>query len=206
MRIHKAMALSLILPVILLTSCSNNLKIENEKLINENGQLKHQLEQTNNQIKELAGIIEQYENKNENEIIEAVPIESVDTKSMTKLDEFTYDLDLDGSEEKIELYIAAERDENGELMLDDGQNWLLTVLDGENAFPLLSEYVQLGSVYFTVSNSSEDEVSNINVIVSTGAGYTQKSYSFNSDKDGYVGGIVYSSEDHNFLFKSIPSY
>jgi hypothetical protein len=40
---------------------------------------------------------------------------------MTKLDEFNYDLDSDNSEEKIELYTAAGRNENGEMLWDDGQ-------------------------------------------------------------------------------------
>lgn len=201
-KIHKIIIIGLILSVFLLTGCSNDLKSENERLINENEQLEQQLTKANQQINEQASLIEQYKDKYKNELIEAVPTESIDTKSMTKLDEFSYDVDADGSEEMIQLYIAAERDEKGELMLDDGQNWLLTVLDGGNAYPLLSEYVQLGSVYFSVSNNGEGEGSHINVIIQTGASFSLRSYSFDNDKGGFVGGTVYRSEDNNFIYTS----
>lgn len=100
-------------------------------------------------------------------------------KDMTKLDEFSYDLDLDNSEEKIGLYTAAKRNANRKMMYDDGQNWLLAVWDGEKVYPLLSEYVQNGSVYFTVSkNGIEDaskEISHINVITNTGTKFSSLS-------------------------------
>ncbi|HZK85617.1 MAG TPA: hypothetical protein VFC58_13310 [Desulfosporosinus sp.] len=145
-------------------------------------------------------------NKVVNSLIEAVPSESIDTKSMTKLDAFSYDYDLDNTEEEIELYTAARRNEKGEMGWDDGQNWLLVVWDGQKAYPLLSEYVQLGSVYFTVSNNGVSEVSNINVIVHTGAGFSLKTYVFNKDRGGFAGGTVYNSKDTNFVHTSIPGY
>lgn len=148
----------------------------------------------------------QSENKVENRLIEAISSKSIDIKGMTKLDEFSYDLDLDNSEEKIELYTVAGRNEKGEMMWDDGQSWLLIVWDGEKAYQLLSEYVQLGSVYFTVSNNSVVEVSNINVIVQTGSSFSLKTYAFNKDRGGFAGGAVYNSKDDFFVHTSIPSY
>lgn len=148
----------------------------------------------------------QSKNKVENRLIEAIPSNSIDIKSMTKLDEFSYDLDLDNSEEKIELYTAAGRNENEEMMWDDGQSWLLIVWDGENAYQLLSKYVQLGSVYFTVSNNSVVKVSNINVIVQTSSGFSLETYAFNKDSGGFVGGDVYISKDDFFAHTSIPGY
>ncbi|EGW39298.1 hypothetical protein DOT_2760 [Desulfosporosinus sp. OT] len=149
-------------------------------------------------------------NKVENSLIEAVPSESIDTKSMTKLDKFSCDYDLDNNEEKIELYTAARRNEKGEIGWNDGQNWLLVVWDGQKAYPLLSEYVQLGSVYFTVSkNGIEDaskEISHINAIINIGTKFSVTTYSFNKDKGGFVGGIVYNSKDTNFVHTSIPDY
>lgn len=131
-------------------------------------------------------------------------------KDMTKLDEFSYDLDLDNSEEKIGLYTAAKRNANRKMMYDDGQNWLLAVWDGEKVYPLLSEYVQNGSVYFTVSkNGIEDaskEISHINVITNTGTKFSVTTYSFNKDKGGFVERNVYTSNDYNFVYSSIPNY
>jgi hypothetical protein len=145
-------------------------------------------------------------NKAEDKLIGAISNGSIDTKGMTKLNEFSYDLDLDNTEEKIELYTAAGRDKNGEMVWDDGQKWLLVVRDGDKAYPVLSEYVQLGSVYFTISNNGVGEATSINVIVSTGAGLSLRSYTFSKDKGGFVGGTVYQSKDTNFIHSSIPGY
>ena len=76
--------------------------------------------------------------------------------SWTKIEEINVDLDGDSKEDLLGLYTAAERDNEGNLMWDDGQNWLLLVQSGDNFYPLLSEYVQLGNVFFTVSRYSED--------------------------------------------------
>jgi hypothetical protein len=145
-------------------------------------------------------------NKTENKMIEAAASGSIDTKGMTKLDEFSHDLDLDNAEEKIELYTDAKRNQNGEMEWDDGQNWLLAVWDGKEAYPLLKQYVQLGSVYFTVSNNGVGEASSITVIVSTGAGLSLKTYVFNKDKGGFEEEDVYTSKDSNYIHSSIPGY
>jgi hypothetical protein len=158
------------------------------------------------QNKEKVSKTSQPVNKVEDKLIGAISSESIDTKSMTKLDEFTYDLDSDNSEEKIELYTAAGRNENGEMLWDDGQKWLLVVWDGEKAYPVLSEYVQLGSVYFTISNNGVGEAANINVIINTGAGHSLRVYTFSKDRDGFLGGSVYKSEDTIFIHSSIPGY
>jgi hypothetical protein len=113
---------------------------------------------------------------------------------------------LDNTEEKIELYTAAGRDEKEEMLWDDGQKWLLVVLKEGKAYPLLSKYVQLASVYFSVSNNAEGEVSNINIILNTGAGFSIRTYAFNTEKDGFAGGIVYTSKDTNIVHDSTPSY
>lgn len=148
--------------------------------------------------------------KAKSNLIKAVSSESFDTKGMTKLDEFSSDLDLDNSEEKIGLYTHAEQDVNGKMMYNDGQDWLLAVWDGEKVYPLLSEYVQNGSVYFTVSkNGIEDaskEISHVNVIINTGAKFSVITYSFNKDKGGFVERNVYTSNDYNFVYSSIPNY
>jgi hypothetical protein len=82
----------------------------------------------------------------------------------------------------------------------------LVVWDGEIAYPVLSEYVQLGSVFFTISNNGVGEAANINVIINTGAGHSLRIYTFSKDRDGFLGGNVYKSEDTNFIHSSIPGY
>jgi len=125
---------------------------------------------------------------------------------MTKLREFSTDLDLDNIEEKIELYTAAERHENGEMLWDDGQNWVLVVRDGEKSYPLLSQYVQLGVVHFTVSDRGKDKLPNITVIVPTGASFSIMDYIYNEEKNGFGEELIYESKDTNWIYSSIPGY
>ncbi|MGE5678904.1 MAG: hypothetical protein ACM3ZR_12690 [Pseudomonadota bacterium] len=139
-------------------------------------------------------------------LIAPVAGNTLETEGMTLLTEFSADLDMDNSEEKIELYTAAGRDENGEMVWDDGQNWILAVRDGEKAYPLLSQYVQLGSVYFTVSNKGADQIPNITVIVPTGASFSITGYSYDKEGDCYKGELLYRSADDNWLYSSIPGY
>ncbi|MHB1393937.1 MAG: hypothetical protein ACYCYE_12860 [Clostridia bacterium] len=158
------------------------------------------------QNKERPNVQPKLESKVEAKLIGPVASDLVNTAGMTKLREFSGDLDLDNIEEKIELYTAAERNEKGELLWDDGQNWVLVVRDGDKSYPLFSQYVQLGVVYFTVSNSGEGQMPNITVLVPTGASFSMMGYVFDKEKDGFKEESLYKSEDNNWIYSSIPSY
>lgn len=151
-------------------------------------------------------VSQQPEIKTETGLIEAVASDSIKTEGMTKLKEFSVDLDLDNAEEKIELYTTAGCNENGEMMWDDGQNWILAVNDGDKSYPLLSQYVQCGMVYFTVSRNSENPVPNVTVIVPAGAGFSMKGYSYDKEKNGFTEESLYKSKDDNWIYSSIPEY
>jgi hypothetical protein len=138
--------------------------------------------------------------------VNPVDSDSLDTANMTMLREFSTDLDLDNIEEKIELYTAAERGENGEIVWDDGQNWLLLVRDEDKAYSILSQYVQLGSVYFAVSKSGEDQMPNITVMIPTGARFSMIGYTYNKEEDSFNGKLLYEAEDDNWLYSSLPGY
>lgn len=144
--------------------------------------------------------------KAEKLLIKAVKSDLVNAMGMTKLEEFSIDLDMDSTEENIELYTAAKRNAKGEMMWDDGQNWLLVVRDGDKSYPLLSGYVQLGQVYFTVSRIGPDQGHNIAVIVPTDSSFSVIGYSFDSEKKGFVRQQLYESEDDNWIYSSIPDY
>lgn len=158
------------------------------------------------QNKEQTGVQPQPESKVDNRLIEAMASDSINTEGMTKLREFSTDLDLDSKEERIELYTAAERNEKGEMVWDDGQNWVLAVRDVEKSYALLSQYVQLGVVYFTVSNIGEGQMPNITVIVPTGSSFRMMSYVFDKGKSGYSETLLYESKDDNWIYSSIPGY
>ena len=82
----------------------------------------------------------------------------------------------------------------------------MAVQDGDKSYPLLSEYVQLGSVYFTVSNSGADQIPNITVMVPTGSSFRIMSYAFDKEKNGYNEELLYKAKDDNLLYSSIPGY
>lgn len=128
------------------------------------------------------------------------------SRSWTKISEFSADLDTDGGEEKLELLTTAERDKKGNIAWDDGQNWLLLIRDGEKFYPLFSEYVQLGSVYFTVAQYGKDDPPKITVMVSTGANLKLANYAYSKDQKGYKEEPVYNSQAINLLFTSLPDY
>jgi hypothetical protein len=124
---------------------------------------------------------------------------------VTKLSDFTLDLDEDGLEEKIQLYTTAGRAEDGSMAWDDGQNWLLLIEDGDNYYPLFQKYVQLGTVYFNIWYD-EKKTPKINVIVSTGAGLNVINYTYDKKENGYLSEKIYDAGNIEFMFSSIPNY
>lgn len=62
----------------------------------------------------------------------------------TILDSYEFDIDGDGTEEKIELMTSAERDSDGLMLWDDGQEWKLTVKKSDSEFVLFDGRIQIG--------------------------------------------------------------
>ena len=124
----------------------------------------------------------------------------------TLLAGYAADLDADNQEEQIELFTSAQRDSKGNIMWDDGQKWLLLVKDGADYYPLFQEYVQLGSVYFTVAGYDNNPVPKVTVLVSTGAGIILTNYAYEPDKKGFKVEPVYDSKAINLQFTSLPGY
>ena len=142
----------------------------------------------------------------EKKVILAKSVDPSKEGSWTKLSEFTIDLDGDEKEETIGLYTSAERDAKGEIMWDDGQNWLLLVEDDNFYYPLFSRYVQLGSVYFTIAYHGEEKEPTVTVLVSTGGGLTLTNYLYDSKSQGYLEKLDYDSGPINSMFTSFPGY
>lgn len=144
--------------------------------------------------------------KAENRLVQATINDPRQNASWTKIEEVKIDLDRDGREDTLGLYTTAQRDEQGNMMWDDGQNWLLLVQSGAQFYPLMAEYVQLGSVYFTVSKYIEDGTIKVSTIVPTGANLSLVNYHFDWEKEGFVEESLYSAREDNFIYSSIPMY
>ncbi len=137
---------------------------------------------------------------------------SDDIAGFTEITSYVGDCDGDGNDETIVLSTAAERDEKGNFLWNDGQNWALYVTDNFNdAYMLYDGYVQAGNVYFDVADYYMSDVAKpvITVTVSTGAGLNIKNYTFSNDNNGYKETVIYDTQSIaeggiNKRFSSVP--
>lgn len=131
-------------------------------------------------------------------------------KNRTEISRYTGDVDGDGTDEDVVLLTTAQRGADGKLVKDDGQEWLLYISDKQSCYVLFDDYVQLGDVYFEVSDyyKNDNAEPKITVVVSTGAGFSVTNFSY--DKSGkYMGEVVYDTKNEtdggiNRRFSSIP--
>lgn len=129
--------------------------------------------------------------------------ESAAEDSWSTLKRYSCDLFETGEDAEIVLYTSAYT-EDGEVIWDDGQNWVLEVSDGEGGYyTLLDRYVNNGNIYFEVSEL-ENEKKAINVFIKTGAGLEVKQYTYG--ENGFVETSLYNSGSINTLYSSIPYY
>lgn len=139
-------------------------------------------------------------------IISAAENDPRTSEYKTKLKEFAYDFDLDNEDEKIELYTAAERNAKGEMLWDDGQNWLLVVVDKDKCYSLLSGYVQLGQVYFRFSTSGEEKTPVVTAFITDQCGMNITDYIFDKEKQCFQVKVIHEAYDKNVYYTSIPDY
>ncbi|MFS0688807.1 hypothetical protein AB1K89_06155 [Sporosarcina sp. 179-K 8C2 HS] len=114
------------------------------------------------------------------------------------------DMDGDGEDEVIELYVNAGKMENGLFAWDDGQNWLLIVKDGEKTYPLFDEYVQLGSIDF--STARFDKKPGIVIIKAQHSDRTVQKFTYDKNEDGYQKETFYKKENTNNQYNEPASY
>ena len=112
------------------------------------------------------------------------------------------------SNAKVSLYVNAEKDNNGEFMFDDGQDWLLLVETSFGDYQLFPrKYVQLGMVsyvaFYGCSGASYD-VFHVLVTVSQSAGYEIFDCVFDNGKKAFKVVPVYNASNINPVGGSRP--
>ncbi len=121
-------------------------------------------------------------------------VDSLPSLPQTLLDSAATDLDGDGAPERIELYAAVERDDEGRLMWDDGQRWALVVRDGDLVYHLVNELVQLGELSFWLVDPMGGARPAIVVQRATGAGVRVEKFVYRERARGYASlGVVEAS-------------
>lgn len=121
--------------------------------------------------------------------------------TLTLLDHTNIDMDKNGQEESIELYTAAQKDSTGEIAWDDGQRWLLTVIDGNNEYILFDNYVQLGNLNYWVYTSDQNTV-HITTIQNCNAEFIVTDYIFDSNKKRFERSVPFRPRNINMLYYS----
>lgn len=215
----KMKILVLVVSILVLPAILAGCVIRDSERIEENELLQNIIDELNEDIKGLNDLIdglkeeaEDYKsriqefiekNKEQEEEKKIIKASSgpVDPVSWTLLETYSYDFDKDGADEKLNLYTAALRDEKGVMMWDDGQVFILELNDGAVSYELFNEYVQIGRVYFAVSDG---ESAGITLIVSTYAGIRLEQFSYNADDAVFENEEIYSTGDMNIMYNSIP--
>jgi hypothetical protein len=129
-----------------------------------------------------------------------ITAKEIESYPISLYDQTTFDLDGDGELEQIEMYVNTEKDETGEYMWDDGQNWLLVVKDGDKAYPLFDGWVQIGKLSFWLI---ESDAKPMLILLKTGsAEFNLQSFTFNEKENSYIQEIHFNPENVNFWYGS----
>lgn len=133
-----------------------------------------------------------------------------DTSDFEPMGRYETDITGDGSEDLITLYTSAERSENGEMLWDDTQEWLLSAETENGVYELYSERIH-GFAYMNVADfykeTGDEKV--VSVYIAGNAVNELREYSFSDN--AFNENIAYSTdktakEGINSLYSSIPEY
>lgn len=125
----------------------------------------------------------------------------IDIDGLTLLNSYSIDIYGDEGEEKVEMYVDAEKDAEGNIMWDDGQNWKLIVEGNNYSFVLFEDYLQLSSMDFFVYTIDEDLY--ISTVTSGTANLTMTEYKYNSDDEVFEKIIKSDTSGNvNMMYKS----
>ena len=107
---------------------------------------------------------------------------------------------------RIAIYTSAARDESGEFLYDDGQDWIISMETSSGDYLLFPrKYVQLGgvscSVFFDWDNASDNAL-HVLITEQQGAGYQIYDCVFDSAKSEFMVKPVYEAGNISFLTSS----
>ena len=133
---------------------------------------------------------------------EISPVDKVPVDDLTILDQYEFDLKGNGDMESIATYTNAERNENGDIMWDDGQRWLIVVHSEDKDYVIFDDYVQLGQINSYIYSINGDFY--IATLSSGTANLTLKLYIYNPDKDLFMETIPFNTDGNvNMLHTSV---
>lgn len=144
------------------------------------------------------------DNENVKEKPDSIVIEAtnkVNTDGLSLLDSYEFDIDGNGNDEIISLYTTAEKDANGEIIWDDGQNWKLLVEGIDKDYILFDDYVQLGSIKFYAYTSQDSFY--ITTIQTGTADLKLTEYNFDKQDNNFISKVKFEAVNNvNMLYSS----
>lgn len=142
-------------------------------------------------------ILEADETIKENEEIKVIEpmLEGDYLEGYNLLDQREVDIDYDEVMESLEVYSTAGYDENGMLLMDDGQEWALIVRKGDQIYPVFErDYIQLGKLeYKTYTEYLEEDIFHLLISKVQGAGIIMYDCYYDQAQDAFVSEIVYQT-------------
>lgn len=120
----------------------------------------------------------------------------------SKIDSYKCDINSNGEDENIALYTSAESD-NGEILWNDSQKWVLEVKSGDSYYILMNQNVSNGRVYFDVDETSDGTYA-ITVYTVSASGMNIKQYTYS--KTGFIEKQIYSAGSVGKVHSGIPAY
>ncbi|MFC5605125.1 hypothetical protein [Sporosarcina koreensis] len=189
-------------------SNSDQSNTDQTKEINE---LKKRIEQISSEKEALVNTIEEERealelamNQQVNNDYSMIVAKDIEKYPKTLYKSTTLDLDGDGEDEIIELYVNAGKMENGLFAWDDGQSWLLVVKDGEKTYPLFDEFVQNGSIEFSTGRFNKKP--GIVMIMSSHSDRKVQKFTYDENENGYQKETFYKKENTNNVDNEPASY
>ena len=126
--------------------------------------------------------------------------DKLDTSQLTLLDSESIDFNGDSKKEIINMYTTAQRDENGEMMWDDGQKWFLLINDEDDEYVLFDDYVQLGMLEFWIFTSKDEY--HIMTLQTGTAVLKLSDYTYDYEKGSFVKKDIFNPEFLNVIYSS----
>lgn len=122
----------------------------------------------------------------------------IDTSALTELAVYPVDFNGDGEEDSIKVYTAAKVSESGEVMWDDGQDWLIIAQSKTGTYTLFNEFVQLGEIMPFIYTSADGKF-HMTTLQPGSASMIFADYIYDSESQSFNKSIIYNPEGVNLL-------
>ena len=134
------------------------------------------------------------EESSEPEKIKYELLPTVDTTGYGVVDEFDYDFDSDGTDDKLQLWAVSFEKVDGQLLLDDGTKWMVTVTTANGTFKIFEQFIQLGIPQIDIANFYNDNIEKAIILtLNTRTGKSISHYTFSDN--AFYEELVYSTDN-----------